>query len=304
MPLRMGPHQGHTATPSPANRTTPYSGNTKPSPPSSKASRPVTDLPIGTKYHYRLIASNEKGATRRGADQTAFTTAPPQIEAFSSSDVTATSAVLHAKINPQGFPDHLPLRIRHHHRLRPDRPQPEAEITARRRLRPPRRRRSRSHRRPPARRHLPLPPRRRKPTGAPSPPKTRASNSSPPPAPTPLSASRPAPPTSPTAAPTSSSPRQRQRHPPLPRRPQHRPGHQPSRFSFTGAFSSLPGAKPIDTAGDLYVATRTDTGWVTHYIGLPGNEAGCMGGPPNDPAPTPRLTIRRRSRTRSSPTPP
>jgi hypothetical protein len=54
----------------------------------------------------------------------------------------------------------------------------------------------------------------------------------------------------------------------------------PSRLAFTAAFSILPGANAINTAGDLYVATRTDAGWVSKYIGLPGDEAGCMGGPP------------------------
>ena len=44
----------------------------------------------------------------------------------------------------------------------------------------------------------------------------------------------------------------------------------PSRFSFTGAYSALPGTNVIDTAGDLYVATRTNTGWVSRYVGLPG----------------------------------
>jgi hypothetical protein len=34
--------------------------------------------------------------------------------------------------------------------------------------------------------------------------------------------------------------------------------------------------------GDLYVATRTNTGWVTKYIGLPANEAMRSAGPPND----------------------
>ena len=55
----------------------------------------------------------------------------------------------------------------------------------------------------------------------------------------------------------------------------------PARFSFTGAYSSLPGENVIDTTGDLYVATRTERGWLSKYIGLPGDQAGCVGGPPN-----------------------
>ncbi len=57
----------------------------------------------------------------------------------------------------------------------------------------------------------------------------------------------------------------------------------PSRFSFTGNANSLKGTNTIETAADLYTATRTDSGWESKYIGLPGDEAGCMGGPPNSP---------------------
>ena len=31
----------------------------------------------------------------------------------------------------------------------------------------------------------------------------------------------------------------------------------------------------------MYVATRTDTGWQTHYVGIPGDQAGATTGPPN-----------------------
>ena len=75
----------------------------------------------------------------------------------------------------------------------------------------------------------------------------------------------------------------------------------PSRFAFTGAFSSVPGNKVIGTDGDLYVSTRTDTGWVSHYVGLPGNEASCAGPAPDGYwSPPPRPT---NSRTSSPPTP-
>jgi len=57
----------------------------------------------------------------------------------------------------------------------------------------------------------------------------------------------------------------------------------PPRFSFTGVFGALPGANPVNSVGDLYVATRSDSGWSSRYVGLPGNEAGCVGGPPNYP---------------------
>ena len=60
---------------------------------------------------------------------------------------------------------------------------------------------------------------------------------------------------------------------------------QPPRFSYTGQFSTIPGSggEPIDGDGDLYVATRTDTGWVSHYVGLPSDQAAVDGGPPQSP---------------------
>jgi hypothetical protein len=57
----------------------------------------------------------------------------------------------------------------------------------------------------------------------------------------------------------------------------------PPRFAYTGAFGSLSGAEPMDNGGDLYVATRTDSGWVSRYVGLPGSQASCLGGPPTEP---------------------
>ncbi len=59
----------------------------------------------------------------------------------------------------------------------------------------------------------------------------------------------------------------------------------PSRFSFTGLFNTLPGSggSPIAGTGDLYVATRTDTGWVSRYVGWAANRAAVSGGPPQGP---------------------
>ena len=59
----------------------------------------------------------------------------------------------------------------------------------------------------------------------------------------------------------------------------------PSRFAYTGLFSTIPksGGSPIDGSGDLYVATRTDTGWVSRYVGIPSDEAAVDGGPPMGP---------------------
>ena len=59
----------------------------------------------------------------------------------------------------------------------------------------------------------------------------------------------------------------------------------PPRFSFAGTSGTLPeaGGDPIDANGDLYVATRTDTGWISRYVGLASDEAALDGGPPQGP---------------------
>lgn len=57
----------------------------------------------------------------------------------------------------------------------------------------------------------------------------------------------------------------------------------PSRLFYTAAFGAIPGTgNPINTIGDLYTATRTASGWVTRYIGLPASESFEMGPPPGE----------------------
>ena len=59
----------------------------------------------------------------------------------------------------------------------------------------------------------------------------------------------------------------------------------PSRFAFGGILGVIPeaGGDPPDVLGDLYVSTRTDTGWVTRYVGPPGTLTAEDNGPPNEP---------------------
>jgi hypothetical protein len=59
----------------------------------------------------------------------------------------------------------------------------------------------------------------------------------------------------------------------------------PARFSFVGAFSTIPGAggNPTGANGDLYVATRTNRGWTTRYVGWPASDTPVDGGPPMGP---------------------
>ena len=79
-------------------------------------------------------------------------------------------------------------------------------------------------------------------------------------------------------------------HPALSGRAQHRLRRRAPRASPSPAlWSTIPdsGGSPIDSNGDLYVATRTDTGWVTKYVGLPANQAAVDGGPADGPAESP-----------------
>jgi hypothetical protein len=56
----------------------------------------------------------------------------------------------------------------------------------------------------------------------------------------------------------------------------------PPRLAFVGQLAAIPdsGRNPINTAGDLYVATRGAEGWRTRYVGPSADEAGCAGGRP------------------------
>ena len=91
-------------------RTTSY-GHETPLPPGTDAGSPtgqtevhtdLTELVPGAIYHYRIAAVNGFGISRAG-DATFSTYQPPSILGFSSSGITATSADIGAKIDPNGF---------------------------------------------------------------------------------------------------------------------------------------------------------------------------------------------------------
>jgi hypothetical protein len=72
----------------------------------------VLELDPNTVYHYRLVTSNSAGK-EFGPDET-FMTAPPQlpiVEAQASSQVTQTTAILTATINPNGLPTRYALEV-------------------------------------------------------------------------------------------------------------------------------------------------------------------------------------------------
>jgi len=239
----------------------------------------IKELVPNTTYHYRFVAENKYGTTP-GEDKTLTTFQPPTIESFSSSEVTATSAVLHARINPRGFdttchfeygtttaydlsapcPAEITESLSAGHPVEVELQDLQRGVTYHFRVL--------AHNRwgtvasedqsfeffPPSCPNAAV----RQQTGSAYLPDCRAYELvSPGNANATLLYS--AGPTSPYAT-------------------------SPSRFTYTGAFSALPEAsETIGTDGDLYVATRTDTGWVSHYVGLPGNQTGCMGGPPTNP---------------------
>lgn len=57
----------------------------------------------------------------------------------------------------------------------------------------------------------------------------------------------------------------------------------PARLAFGGILGAVPGAGHTpNTLGDLYVATRSSDGWSTKYVGIPGDQALIVNGPPNE----------------------
>jgi hypothetical protein len=63
--------------------------------------------------------------------------------------------------------------------------------------------------------------------------------------------------------------------------PQSPTATSPSRLSFAGGIGAIPGVgDPANAKADLYMSTRTTTGWKTRYIGLPATMAQWSGGPP------------------------
>ncbi len=268
----------------PKPETTPFTSSTTEVRAKVSGLTPITYLPVGTRYHYRVVATSAEGGTGFSADHTAQTTAPPQFEGVSASHVTATSAQLEATVATNG----LPTRYHFEYGLTTEYGQrtPIVEITGNaaelfesRAVKATIENLQRG-----ATYHFLLVAENALDEGSPAISEDHTFEFFPPSCPN--SAVRqqtgsaylpdcrayelvssanangtllfPGGPTSPTAS--------------------------PSRLAYTGAFSALPEAREtIGTNGDLYVATRTNGGWVSHYIGLPGDTTGCMGGPPTNP---------------------
>ena len=62
----------------------------------------LSGLPAGRVFHYRVVATNADGTTK-GPDLTFRVGSPPEVSGARATEVSADGAVLHARINPTGF---------------------------------------------------------------------------------------------------------------------------------------------------------------------------------------------------------
>lgn len=255
----------------PCDQPTPYAGD-------SDVTAHVTDLTPGVTYHYRLVVGNADGLAR-GADETLLTYQPPLIEAFSTSNLRESTADLHATINPKGgdttyrfeygttdsygqvipIPDeaigsgttgvdvvqHLTGLSQTGYHFRVVATNSYGTTTTADQT------------------FTFFPPscpnaHVRQETKTAYLPDCRAYE---------LASPEDSGGTSifPSSGPTSPF------------------ATRPSRVAFAGAFSTVPGTgEPANTIGDLYVATRTNDGWKTKFVGRPGSQVLASTGPPGN----------------------
>ena len=241
----------------------------------------VSGLSPGTEEHYRVVATSASGATAQGVDRTFITTQPPSIDGLASAHLTATSADLNAQVNPNGLETTYQFEYGTSSTYGQVAPIPDGTLTA-----------ATSDQEigahlenltPHAVYHYRLVATNADGTTTSG---DQTFNFYPPSCP-------------------NENVRQQTQANYLPEcrayelvTPGDAGGTQifakgpntgyatsPARLSFTGQWSTIPesGGKPIDGDGDLYVATRTDTGWVSRYVGVPSDQAAVVGGPAYGP---------------------
>ena len=241
----------------------------------------ISGLSAGTKQHYRLVATNATGVVGNSQDQTFTTTQPPSIDGLKTDEISATTADLQAEINPNGLETTYQIKYGPSTSYGKAEPEPAGTIEAG----------YSDHEvkidltnlAPGVVYHYTLVATNKDGTTT---AEDHTFNFYPPSCP-------------------NENVRQQTKTNYLPDcrayelvSPENAAGTQlypggpntgysasPSRFTFVGLYSSIPnsGGDPIDGAGDLYVATRTDSGWVTRYVGLPSNEVAVDGGAPMGP---------------------
>jgi hypothetical protein len=257
---------------------TPVEELVAPSGPTAVPPVTITELqPLHT-YHYRIVATNSFGTTT-GADRSLTTTSAPGILALSSSNVTATSADLHAVINPHGSETSYRFEYGETTAYGSSAPVPDGNIAP-------------SETGEPVVVHVTglnggvyhfrvvatsdrgvtsstdqtfnfYPPECpnsavRQQSGSNTLPDCRAYE---------LVTPEDAKETDifPGSVPFSST------------------AVTPSRLAFIGGYGMVPDSgEPVNAVGDVYVATRTVRGWKTRYTGLPATSAFLVGGPPWD----------------------
>jgi hypothetical protein len=265
---------GHSVPCSPDASASNYSGETD-------VSATVSGLSPGTSQHYRVVATNTVGASSFGADETFVTTAPAAIDGLTAEELTASSATLIAKVNPNGLPtkytfeygpsanygsfisgaipasnsdqrveveltDLTPHDV-YHFRLVTDNKVENLE------------------------------------EGGTTVSEDQTFNFYPPACPNENVRQQVTANYLPECrAYELVSPEDANGTQLYPGGPNTGYATSPSRFAYTGLWSTIPnsGGSPIDSSGDLYVATRTDSGWVTRYVGPPASEVSVAGGPP------------------------
>ncbi|MGA8746209.1 MAG: hypothetical protein WB507_10135 [Solirubrobacterales bacterium] len=247
----------------------------------TKVTAKITGLVGGTQDHYRLVVTNSAEATRKSSDRTFITTQPPSIDGLRAEDLTATTAQLIAKVNPNGLD--TTYKVEYGVTTQYGQVAPEHEVTLEASNSDQTVEIPLSNLTPNVVYHYTLVATNEDGTTI---AEDHTFNFYPPSCP-------------------NENVRQQSQANYLPDCRAYElvsPGNaggtffypggpntgyaaSPARFSFTGRYSTVPGSggSPIDNEGDLYVATRTDTGWVTKYVGLPANEVAVDGGPQMGP---------------------
>ncbi len=240
---------------------------------------PVTGLQPGATYHYRLVATNSFGTTY-GQDRTLETFDRPEIESVSTSSVTATSAELHATINPRGSDTKYYFEYGttlSYGLSAPGTPEDIGSTAGNQRVSvtlTDLQAGSTYHFRAVAENGFGRTVSEDQdfgfyPAQCPNATLRQEMDSNY------LPDCRAYELVSPTDAGGTSL---------YPLGPNSAEATNPPRFAFGGWLDSIPGTgDPVNVFGDLYVSTRTDLGWVTKYVGISGDQTNDTNGPPGEP---------------------